>query len=158
MTPKGVPWGQGRRKSPTERGLGVIGNFANVQKAVKRLTDAGIRVSLFIGPDAAQIDAAKKAGAPVIELHTGTFADAENPGDKARELQRIKDAVSHGLKLGLVVNAGHGLHYHNVHEIASIEGIDELNIGHAIVAHALFVGWDNAVREMKALVKEFSYK
>ena len=77
---------------------------------------------------------------------------------KANELARIKHAVAHALKLGLVVNAGHGLHYHNVHEIASIEGIDELNIGHAIVAHALFVGWDNAVREMKALVKEFSSK
>ena len=135
-----------------------MGNFANVQNAVKKLNDAGIRVSLFIGPDLAQIDAAKKAGAPVIELHTGTFADAENPAEKARELQRIKDAVNHGLKLGLVVNAGHGLHYHNVHEVASIEGIDELNIGHAIVAHALFVGWDNAVREMKALIKEFSCK
>jgi pyridoxine 5-phosphate synthase len=74
------------------------------------------------------------------------------------ELKRIRDAVNHGLELGLVVNAGHGLHYHNVHEIASIEGIDELNIGHAIVAHALFVGWDNAVREMKALIKESSFK
>ena len=73
-------------------------------------------------------------------------------------MQRIKDAVKYALGLGLVVNAGHGLHYHNVHEIASIEGIDELNIGHAIVAHALFVGWDNAVREMKALVKEFAFK
>lgn len=147
-----------REERTTEGGLDVVGNFANVQKAVKRLSDASIRVSLFIGPDAAQIDAAKKTGAPVIELHTGTFADAENPVDKARELQRIKDAVSYGLKLGLVVNAGHGLHYHNVHEIASIEGVDELNIGHAIVAHALFVGWDNAVREMKALMKEFSCK
>jgi pyridoxine 5-phosphate synthase len=145
-----------REERTTEGGLDVVGNYSNVQKAVKRLGDAGIRVSLFIGPDTAQIDAAKKTGAPVIELHTGTFADAENPVDKARELQRIKDAVSYGLKLGLVVNAGHGLHYHNVHEIASIEGVDELNIGHAIVAHALFVGWDNAVREMKALVKEFS--
>jgi pyridoxine 5-phosphate synthase len=94
----------------------------------------------------------------VIELHTGTFADAENPEERALELQRIKQAVAYGLSLGLVVNAGHGLHYHNVHEIASIEGVDELNIGHAIVAHALFVGWDNAVREMKALIKEFAYK
>ncbi|MGB2832918.1 MAG: pyridoxine 5'-phosphate synthase [Methylotenera sp.] len=145
-----------REERTTEGGLDVTGNFANVQKAVKKLSDANIRVSLFIGPDNAQIDAAKKTGAPVIELHTGTFADAENPADKACELQRIKDAVAHGLSLGLVVNAGHGLHYHNVHEIAAIEGIDELNIGHAIVAHALFVGWDNAVREMKALIKEFS--
>ncbi len=147
-----------REERTTEGGLDVIGNFSNVQKAVKKLSDAGIRVSLFIGPDAAQIDAAKKTGAPVIELHTGTYADAEIPTDKAHELQRIKDAVTHALKLGLVVNAGHGLHYHNVHEIACIEGVDELNIGHAIVAHALFVGWDNAVREMKALIKEFAYK
>ena len=147
-----------REERTTEGGLDVVGNFTNVQKAVKKLSDAGIRVSLFIGPDAAQIDAAKKTGAPVVELHTGTFADAENPADKARELQRIQQAVTHALDLGLIVNAGHGLHYHNVHEIASIAGIDELNIGHAIVAHALFVGWDNAVREMKALIKEFSCK
>jgi pyridoxine 5-phosphate synthase len=147
-----------REERTTEGGLDVIGNFANVQAAVKRLSDAGIRVSLFIGPDLAQIDAAKKVGAPVVELHTGTFADAENAVDKARELGRIQQAVAHALSLGLVVNAGHGLHYHNVHEIASIEGIEELNIGHAIVAHALFVGWDNAVREMKALMKEFSCK
>lgn len=147
-----------REERTTEGGLDIAGNFINVQKAVKKLSDAGIRVSLFIGPDIAQIDAAKKTGAPVIELHTGTFADAENPVDKTRELRRIQQAVSHALSLGLVVNAGHGLHYHNVHEIASIEGIEELNIGHAIVAHALFVGWDNAVREMKALMKEFSCK
>jgi len=147
-----------REERTTEGGLDVISNFSQVQYAVKQLKDAGIRVSLFIGPDAAQIDAAKKAGAPAIELHTGTFADAENAVDQQRELQRIKGAVKYALSLGLVVNAGHGLHYHNVHEIASIEGIDELNIGHAIVAHALFVGWDNAVREMKALVKEFAFK
>ena len=147
-----------REERTTEGGLDVAGNFTNVQKAVRKLSDAGIRVSLFIGPDVVQIDAAKKTGAPVIELHTGTFADAENSIDKARELERIQHAVNHALSLGLIVNAGHGLHYHNVHEIASINGIEELNIGHAIVAHALFVGWDNAVREMKALIKEFSYK
>ncbi|HSH54661.1 MAG TPA: pyridoxine 5'-phosphate synthase [Methylotenera sp.] len=147
-----------REERTTEGGLDVVGNFANVQAAVKKLSDVGIRVSLFIGPDLAQIDAAKKVGAPVVELHTGTFADAESTADKARELKRIQQAVAHALSLGLVVNAGHGLHYHNVHEIASIEGIEELNIGHAIVAHALFVGWDNAVREMKALMKEFSCK
>jgi pyridoxine 5-phosphate synthase len=143
-----------REERTTEGGLDVVGNFEKVKAACKKLADADIRVSLFIGPDIAQIDASKKAGAPVIELHTGTFADAETPADKARELQRIKDAVAHGLKLGLVVNAGHGLHYHNVHEIAAIPGVDELNIGHAIVAHAIFVGWDNAVAEMKALMKE----
>jgi pyridoxine 5-phosphate synthase len=147
-----------REERTTEGGLDVVGNFEKVKKAVQKLSAADIRVSLFIGPDIAQIDASKKAGAPVVELHTGTFADAENPADKARELQRIKDAVAHGLKLGLVVNAGHGLHYHNVHEIAAIPGVDELNIGHAIVAHALFVGWDNAVAEMKSLMKEFAWK
>jgi pyridoxine 5-phosphate synthase len=147
-----------REERTTEGGLDVAGNFAKVQKAVQRLSAAGIRVSLFIGPDIAQIDASKKAGAPVIELHTGTFADAEDEANKAKELARIKTSVAHGLKLGLVVNAGHGLHYHNVHEIAAIPGVDELNIGHAIVAHALFVGWDNAVAEMKALMKEFSAK
>ncbi len=145
-----------REERTTEGGLDVVGNFSNVQRAVKRLSDAGIRVSLFIGPDIAQIDAAKKTGAPVIELHTGTFADAEHETAKAAELERIKAAVMHALDLGLVVNAGHGLHYHNVHEIAAIHGLEELNIGHAIVAHALFVGWDNAVREMKALIKEFA--
>lgn len=145
-----------REERTTEGGLDVLGNFDSVSRAVKKLAAAGIRVSLFIGPDIAQIDAAKNTGAPVIELHTGTFADAETAADKAQELARIKQAVAHALSLGLVVNAGHGLHYHNVHEIASIEGVDELNIGHAIVAHALFVGWDNAVREMKALIKEFA--
>ena len=143
-----------REERTTEGGLDVIAHFEKVQAACKKLAAQSIRVSLFIGPDIAQIDASKKAGAPVIELHTGTFADAENEADKVRELQRIKDAVAHGLNLGLVVNAGHGLHYHNVHEIAAIPGLEELNIGHAIVAHAIFVGWDNAVAEMKALMKE----
>lgn len=142
-----------REERTTEGGLDVIRYFDKVQEACQKLGAAGIRVSLFIGPDIAQIDAAKKAGAPVIELHTGAFADAEIESEKSAELQRIKQAVAHGLSLGLVVNAGHGLHYHNVHLVASIPGIEELNIGHAIVAHALFVGWDNAVTEMKALMK-----
>lgn len=145
-----------REERTTEGGLDVVANYAKVEKAVNKLKAAGIRVSLFIGPDLAQIDAAKKMGAPVIELHTGTFADAEHEAEKQIELNRIKTAVMHALDLGLVVNAGHGLHYHNVHEIAAIHGLEELNIGHAIVAHALFVGWDNAVREMKALMKEFA--
>lgn len=143
-----------REERTTEGGLDVIRYFDKVQEACQKLGGAGIRVSLFIGPDIAQIDAAKKAGAPVIELHTGAFADAEIESEKLAELERIKQAVAHGLSLGLVVNAGHGLHYHNVHLVAAIPGIEELNIGHAIVAHALFVGWDNAVSEMKALMKE----
>jgi pyridoxine 5-phosphate synthase len=145
-----------REERTTEGGLDVVANYAKVEKAVNKLKAAGIRVSLFIGPDLAQIDAAKKIGAPVIELHTGTFADAEHETEKHTELDRVKTAVMHALDLGLVVNAGHGLHYHNVHEIAAIHGLEELNIGHAIVAHALFVGWDNAVREMKSLMKEFA--
>jgi pyridoxine 5-phosphate synthase len=91
-------------------------------------------------------------GAPVVELHTGAFADAPNDVEQQRELVRIQQAVVYGVKLGLAVNAGHGLHYHNVQHIARITGVEELNIGHAIVAHALFVGWDNAVSEMKSLM------
>lgn len=143
-----------REERTTEGGLDVISHFDKVSAACKKLAVQNIRVSLFISPDLAQIDAAKKSGAPVIELHTGTFADAQDDATKSKELARIKVAVAHALKLGLVVNAGHGLHYHNVHEIAEIAGLEELNIGHAIVAHALFVGWDEAVREMKALMKE----
>jgi len=147
-----------REERTTEGGLDVVANFDKMKAAVAKLSAAGIRVSLFIGPDLEQIDAAKKCGVAVIELHTGMFADAEQAEIKLHELNRIKQAVSYALQLGLIVNAGHGLHYHNVHEIATIDGIEELNIGHAIVAHALFVGWDNAVHEMKALIKEFSCK
>jgi pyridoxine 5-phosphate synthase len=141
-----------REERTTEGGLEVAGNLAAVSHACQVLRDAGIRVSLFIAPDVAQIDAAKAAGAPVIEIHTGTFADAETPEEQAHELARVQAAVAHGRKLGLVVNAGHGLNIHNVHLIAAIPGIEELNIGHAIVAHAIFVGWEYSVREMKALM------
>jgi pyridoxine 5-phosphate synthase len=141
-----------REELTTEGGLDVIRHFDKVQAACKSLGDAGIRVSLFIGPDTAQLDAAKAAGAPVIELHTGHFADAANDYKQQQELERIQQAVVHGVGLGLAVNAGHGLHYHNVQHIARIPGVEELNIGHAIVAHAIFVGWDNAVREMKSLM------
>lgn len=143
-----------REERTTEGGLDVVGNFSNVQNAVKKLADAGIRVSLFIGPDLAQIDAAVRTGAPVIELHTGAFADAQCGAMQKEELVRIEHALQHALDARLVVNAGHGLHYHNVHHIAALHGFEELNIGHAIVAHALFVGWDNAIREMKVLMKE----
>jgi pyridoxine 5-phosphate synthase len=141
-----------REELTTEGGLDVVRHFDKVKSACQRLGDAGIRVSLFINADEAQLDASKAAGAPVVELHTGGFADAETEHARNDELSRIKNAVVHGVSLGLSVNAGHGLHYHNVHQVASIPGVDELNIGHAIVAHALFVGWDSAVREMKALM------
>lgn len=141
-----------REELTTEGGLDVVRHFDKVKDACQRLGEAGIRVSLFINADEAQLDASKAAGAPVVELHTGGFADAETEHARVDELYRIKNAVVHGAAIGLAVNAGHGLHYHNVQQIASIPGVDELNIGHAIVAHALFVGWDNAVREMKSLM------
>jgi pyridoxine 5-phosphate synthase len=140
-----------REERTTEGGLEVAGNLAAVSEACDRLGEVGIRVSLFIAPDIAQIDAAKAAGAPVIEIHTGKFADTTG-SVQCHELERICTAAAHAQKLGLVVNAGHGLNIHNVHEIAAIPGIEELNIGHAIVAHSLFVGWDYAIREMKALM------
>lgn len=142
-----------REERTTEGGLDVITHFDKVKYAVQKLSDAGIRVSLFIAPDLAQIDAAVKTGAPVIELHTGTFADAQADAVQILELERIEQALQHAKDARLIVNAGHGLHYHNVHLVAKLYGFEELNIGHAIVAHALFVGWDNAVREMKALMK-----
>ena len=116
------------------------------------VADAGSRVSLFIDPDETQIRAAHEAGAPVIELHTGRYADAHDAGEQQREYERVVRSVAFGRSLGIKVNAGHGLHYTNVQPIAAIEGIVELNIGHAIVAHAIFAGWDNAVREMKAIM------
>jgi pyridoxine 5-phosphate synthase len=118
------------------------------------LREAGIRVSLFIDPDPRQLDAAREIGAPVVELHTGAYADSKTDPDRLRELVRIRQAVERGRALGLKVNAGHGLHYQNVQAVAAIAGIAELNIGHAIVAHALFVGWENAVAEMKRLIVE----
>jgi pyridoxine 5-phosphate synthase len=141
-----------REERTTEGGLDVVANFEKVAHAVKKLSDAGIRVSLFIAPELAQIDAAVKAGAPVIELHTGTYADATSESIQLQELKRVERALYHAKDAKLVVNAGHGLHYHNVHHIAKLHGFEELNIGHAIVAHALFVGWDDAVREMKQLM------
>jgi pyridoxine 5-phosphate synthase len=143
-----------RQELTTEGGLDVAGQLDRVKDACARLGAAGIRVSLFIDAEARQLDAAKAAGAPVVEIHTGRFADAHTEVEAAAELARIATAVEYGLKLGLQVNAGHGLHYHNVHEVAGIPGVAELNIGHAIVAQALFVGWEAAVAEMKRLMVE----
>lgn len=140
-----------RAELTTEGGLDVQGSLAAVTDAVTQLQQAGIRVSLFIDPDAGQIAAAARAGAAVIELHTGAYAEAQ--GERARsELARIQAAVAEGLRHGLRVNAGHGLHYGNVQPVAALDGIAELNIGHAIVAQAVFDGWDKAVRDMKALM------
>jgi pyridoxine 5-phosphate synthase len=142
-----------RQELTTEGGLDVAGQLAKMRDACKRLGDAGIRVSLFIDAEPRQLDAARAAGAPVVEIHTGRFADAEGQAAET-ELARIRAAVEHGLGLGLRVNAGHGLHYHNVQAIAALRGVEELNIGHAIVAQALFWGWEKAVAEMKRLMLE----
>jgi len=140
-----------RTELTTEGGLEVAGAMGPVSDAVALLAEAGIRVSLFIDPDPVQIAAAAKAGAPVIELHTGAYAEAEGEAAQA-ELQRIRLAVAEGLRHGLRVNAGHGLHYGNVKPVAALDGISELNIGHAIVAQSIFDGWEKAVRDMKALM------
>jgi pyridoxine 5-phosphate synthase len=141
-----------RSELTTEGGLDVAGQFNSVHEAVQQLQDAGIRVSLFIDPDSAQIAAADRTGATVIELHTGAYADAVDPAERDRELARIRDAAVVGVSCGLRVNAGHGLHYENVQAVAAIPGIAELNIGHAIVARAVFDGWEKAIRDMKALI------
>lgn len=140
-----------REELTTEGGLDVLGHYDIVRQAVNQLHDAGIRVSLFIDPDKAQIEAASRMGSTVIELHTGAFADAQGEAAHA-ELDRIRAAAAFGVSLGLRVNAGHGLHYDNVQLVAAIPGIAELNIGHAIVARAVFDGWEKAVRDMKALM------
>ncbi|UTY58913.1 MULTISPECIES: pyridoxine 5'-phosphate synthase [unclassified Massilia] len=140
-----------RTEVTTEGGLDVVRYHKEVAAAVKQLQAEGIRVSLFIDADEAQIAAAAAVGAPVIELHTGAYADAEGAA-QAAELERVKAGVRWGVQHGLKVNAGHGLHYTNVQAIAAIPDIAELNIGHAIVAHSIFAGWENAVREMKAIM------
>jgi pyridoxine 5-phosphate synthase len=142
-----------RMELTTEGGLDVAGQFERVRQACELLAGSGIRVSLFINPDPVQIDAAKAAGAPVIELHTGHFADTAGEEQQA-EFERICQAVEYGKRIGLKVNAGHGLNYDNVGQIAAVPGIAELNIGHAIVAQAVFTGWEAAVREMKRLMTE----
>ena len=140
-----------REEVTTEGGLDVIRYYKEVEKAVKQLQAEGIRVSLFIDADEQQIGAAADVGVPVIELHTGRYAEAEG-AELGHELARIKAGARFGVSRGLKVNAGHGLHYTNVQAVAAIEDIGELNIGHALVAHAVFAGFENAVREMKAIM------
>jgi pyridoxine 5-phosphate synthase len=141
-----------REELTTEGGLDVIRYFEQVKHACTKCAEAGIRVSLFIDPDEKQLEASKNAGAPVVEIHTGKYADAASVPEQAHELERIRRAVAFGHSLGLQVNAGHGLNYHNVQPIVAIPHIAELNIGHAIVAEALFIGLEQAVKKMKALL------
>lgn len=146
-----------REELTTEGGLDVLGQFDLVAHAVKRLTDLGSEVSLFIDPNCQQIDAAVKTAAPVIEIHTGCYAEANTPADIDRELTRVKEAAHYAASRGLIVNAGHGLHYHNVQAIAAITVLNELNIGHAIIARALFSGLTDAIKDMHQLMREARY-
>ena len=141
-----------RQELTTEGGLDVAGQRETLTPFVEALEGAGIRVSLFIDPESAQIQASAEVGASAIELHTGTYAEAEGSGRAVRERDRLSAATDLGLSLGLRVNAGHGLHYTNVQPIAAMKGISELNIGHAIVARAVFSGLADAVREMRELM------
>lgn len=143
-----------REELTTEGGLDVAGQLARITDACSRLGDAGVRVSLFIDADPVQIEAAAKSGAPCIEIHTGHFADAQDADEQMRLYKEIVESVEQGMAAGLTVHAGHGLHYENVGQIAAIAGIRELNIGHAIIARALFTGLGSAVSEMKRLMLE----
>ncbi|MEY1273704.1 pyridoxine 5'-phosphate synthase [Proteus mirabilis] len=143
-----------RQEVTTEGGLDVVGNEEKVADAIKRLSLAGIKVSLFIDPDHEQINAADRVGAPFIEIHTGAYADAEDEQAQEKEFVRIRDAVTYAASKGLKVNAGHGLHYHNVQRIAALPELYELNIGHAIIGRAVFSGLASAVEEMKRLMRE----
>ncbi len=146
-----------REELTTEGGLDVVRDPERVGEACARLREAGVRVSLFIDADPAQVEAAARVGAPVIELHTGRFADAEDAAERAAELRRIESAMRLGYEAGLRVHAGHGLNYQNVTAIAALPHIRELNIGHAIVARAVFTGLGEAVREMQRLMRLARY-
>jgi len=141
-----------REEITTEGGLDVAGSLARVKEATARLHQAGIVVSLFVDPSPAQVSASKDAGADAVELHTGRYSAARGPLETAERLAELARALRLGRDLGLDVHAGHGLTYLNVRPVASLEGIQELNIGHSIVSRAVFVGMERAVREMKALI------
>ncbi len=141
-----------REELTTEGGLDVDGQEERVAKACERLARIGAEVSLFIDPDPVQIDAAVRCGAPVIELHTGEYAEARDQQTVEASFKILADAVAYARKKGLIVNAGHGLHYHNTERVAAIPGINELNIGHAIIARALFSGLKDAVLDMRAIL------
>ncbi len=143
-----------RAELTTEGGLDVAVDPECYRDAVARLAAAGIRVSLFIDPEPAQVEAAAQIGAPVVELHTGRYADAKNKEDKSYEYNRLKESSDKSHELGIVLNAGHGLNYGNVRGVLGLPGLTELNIGHAIVAEALFTGMEAAVARMKALLRQ----
>jgi len=143
-----------REELTTEGGLDVAGQLIRSKEACRRLSAAGIRVSLFIDAEQRQIEAAHAAGAKVIELHTGCYATAEHEEDKHLSLQKFKESIGYAMRLGMQINAGHGLNYQNVQAIASLPEITELNIGHSIIARAVFTGLSGAIMEMKRLMQE----
>ncbi|GGF68563.1 pyridoxine 5'-phosphate synthase [Alteromonas lipolytica] len=143
-----------REELTTEGGLDVAGNLSRITDACQRLAEANILVSLFIDGDERQLDAAKATGAPFIEIHTGHYADASSEAEQLQHLAQIRHGVEYADSLGLKVNAGHGLHYHNVKPIAAIPQLIELNIGHAIIARAAFDGLHKAVADMRSLMQE----
>lgn len=142
-----------RQELTTEGGLDVAGQSRKLSKVVESLRASGIYVSLFIDPRESQLAASKLVGADMVEIHTGTYSDAENEMIRQEELKKIAQSAVRAKELGLGVNAGHGLHYHNVREVAAIKDIDELSIGHSIIARAIFVGLNRAVRDMIELIQ-----
>ncbi len=143
-----------REELTTEGGLDVVSQMTRVRLACERMASVGTEVSLFIDPDRDQIDAAAQCGAPVVEIHTGHYADATSAEQEEMEFLRVRDAVAHARSIGLVANAGHGLHYHNTARIAAIEGMHELNIGHSIIARSIFTGLERAVADMRAIMDQ----
>ena len=141
-----------REERTTEGGLDVVGGHNHLKRFVSELGDAGIRVSLFIEASKDQLDAAKSLGAPVVEIHTGAYCDAENDADRAHELERIRNAVTYGAGIGLEIHAGHGLNFETVEPIAAMAEIAELNIGHFLIGEAVFVGLEAAIAEMRRLM------
>ena len=142
-----------RQELTTEGGLNVLAASKRIKNTVTRLTKHGIQVSLFIDPDKKQITAAKETGAGIIELHTGNFADAKTLAAQEKELRKLKSAFGFASRLGLTLNAGHGLNYDNVKKLSAVKDIHEFNIGYSIICRALFVGLAHAVKEMKTLVR-----
>jgi len=142
-----------RQELTTEGGLDVSSNLKKIKQAIERLVQNGIEVSLFIDPEKKQIDAAKKSGAQILELHTGRYADAKNKREEEKYFKEIKAAAYYAKKMGFIVNAGHGLNYYNVNRVSKIEAIEELNIGYSIVCRAVLVGLGQAVKEMKILIR-----
>lgn len=143
-----------REELTTEGGLDLKRQGRKLQNAIKKLHDARIPVSLFINPDTSDVEASKKMGAEMVEIHTGSYADAKTPKGREREFRRVQLAAEHGFEIAITVNAGHGLNYHNVKPVAAIEGIRGLYIGHSIISRAVLVGLERAVMEMKALISE----